>query len=36
MRTIVTIFRRELGAYLNSALGYIVAAVILFLDGLLF
>jgi ABC-2 type transport system permease protein len=36
MKTIVTIFRRELGAYLNSALGYIVAAVILFLDGLLF
>jgi len=30
------IFRREMGAYLRSPLGYIVAAVVLLIDGLLF
>jgi len=36
MRTMFTIFKRELGAYLNSPLGYVVAAIVLFIDGLLF
>ena len=30
------IFRREIGAYLRSPMGYVVAAVVLLLDGLLF
>ena len=36
MRATWIIFRRELGSYLTSAMGYIVAAVTLLLDGLLF
>ncbi len=36
MKPVWLIFRREMGAYLRSPLGYIVAAVVLLLDGLLF
>lgn len=36
MKPIALIIRRELGAYLRSPLGYIVAAVVLLIDGLLF
>ena len=36
MRAISVIFKRELGAYLRSPLGYIIAAAVLFIDGLLF
>lgn len=36
MRATWTIFRRELAAYLASPLGWIVAATVLLLDGLLF
>ncbi len=36
MRAVRVIFRRELGAYLTSTMGYVVAAVMLLLDGLLF
>ncbi|MBI4538929.1 MAG: ABC transporter permease subunit [Gemmatimonadetes bacterium] len=36
MRAIGIIFRRELAAYLTSPLGYIVAASVLLVDGLLF
>ena len=36
MYPITVILRRELAAYLKSPLGYIVAAIVLLLDGLLF
>jgi len=36
VRAITVILRRELGAYLKSPLGYIVASIVLLLDGLLF
>lgn len=36
MRPISIIFRRELAAYLRSPVGYIIAAVVLLFDGLLF
>jgi len=36
MKATLTIMKRELGAYLNSPLGYVVAAIVLFVDGLLF
>jgi len=36
MRTISIIFRRELGAYLHSPMGYVVAALLLLVDGILF
>lgn len=36
MKPITLILRRELGAYLRSPLGWVVAAVVLFIDGLLF
>jgi ABC-2 type transport system permease protein len=36
MGAVAIIFRRELGAYLTSAMGYVVAAVTLLLAGLLF
>ncbi len=36
MRAVSIIFRRELGEYLHSLLGYLVAAVVLLIDGLLF
>ncbi|MFH0902497.1 MAG: ABC transporter permease [Pseudomonadota bacterium] len=36
MRATSVIFRRELGAYLRSPLGYVVAAIALLLDGILF
>lgn len=36
MRSISIIFRRELGAYLRSPMGYIVAAILLLIDGALF
>ncbi|MBI4509848.1 MAG: ABC transporter permease subunit [Deltaproteobacteria bacterium] len=36
MRAISIIFRRELGAYLRSPIGYIVAAIVLLIDGILF
>lgn len=36
MRNALLVARRELGAYVRSPLGYIVAAVLLALDGLLF
>ena len=36
MRTISIIFRRELATYLRSPLGYIVAALLLLVDGVLF
>ena len=36
MRTIGIIFRRELAAYLHSPMGFVIAAVLLLIDGLLF
>ena len=36
MRVISIIFRRELGAYLRSPMGWVVAAAFLLLDGILF
>ena len=36
MRTISIIFRRELAAYLRSPMGYVVAALLLLMDGILF
>jgi ABC-2 type transport system permease protein len=36
MRAISIIYRRELGAYLRSPVGYIVAAIVLLIDGILF
>lgn len=36
MRTISIIFRRELAAYIRSPMGYVVAALLLFVDGILF
>lgn len=36
MRTISIIFRRELAAYLRSPMGYVVAALLLLVDGILF
>ena len=36
MRAISIIFRRELATYLRSPMGYVVAALMLFIDGVLF
>ena len=36
MRNIALLMRRELGGYLKSPMGYVVAALVLFVDGLLF
>ena len=36
MKSIALIIRREIGAYLRSPLGYVVVAVLLLIDGLLF
>ncbi|HNN95294.1 MAG TPA: ABC transporter permease [Pseudomonadota bacterium] len=36
MKPVWLIYRREMGAYLRSPLGYIVVAVVLLIDGLLF
>ena len=36
MRAISIIFKRELGSYLRSPVGWIVAAVLLLIDGVLF
>lgn len=36
MRTISIIFRRELSTYLNSSMGYVIAAILLMVDGILF
>lgn len=36
MNAVGVIFRREIGAYLRSPVGYLVAAAVLLLDGLLF
>lgn len=36
MRAISIIYRRELGAYLRSPLGWVIAAVVLLIDGILF
>lgn len=36
MRAVSVIFRRELGEYLHTILGYVVAAAVLLVDGLLF
>ena len=36
MRTISIIFRRELASYIRSPLGYVVAALLLLVDGVLF
>ncbi|HRC57888.1 MAG TPA: ABC-2 transporter permease, partial [Kofleriaceae bacterium] len=36
MRAISIIYRRELGAYLRSPLGWVVAAALLLVDGILF
>lgn len=36
MRAISIIYRRELGAYLRSPLGWVVASVLLLIDGILF
>jgi len=36
MRAASIVFRRELGAYLRSPVGYIVAALVLLIDGILF
>lgn len=36
MKTVLLIARRELGAYLRTMSGYVIIAVLLFLDGLLF
>jgi len=36
MSAIGLIFRREMGAFLRSPIGYVIAATVLFIDGLLF
>lgn len=36
MRTISIIFRRELSTYLHSSMGYVIAAILLMVDGILF
>lgn len=36
MRNISLMARRELGAFLKSPIGYVIAAIVLFVDGLLF
>jgi ABC-2 type transport system permease protein len=36
MKNVLLIARRELGAYLKSPLGYVIAALMLFVDGVLF
>ncbi len=36
MKNVALIARRELGAYLKSPMGYVIAAIVLFVDGLLF
>src|ERR1041385_3700306 len=36
MRAISIIFRRELGAYLRSPYGWVIASIVLLIDGLLF
>lgn len=36
MRNVWLLARRELGGYLKSPMGYVVAAIVLFVDGLLF
>lgn len=36
MQAIRIIFRRELGAYLRSPFGWVIAAILLFIDGILF
>ncbi|MBW2732405.1 MAG: ABC transporter permease [Deltaproteobacteria bacterium] len=36
MRNISLITRRELGAFLKAPIGYVIAAIVLFVDGLLF
>ena len=36
MTKVLLIARRELGAYLRSPLGYVIAAIVLLVDGLLF
>jgi gliding motility-associated transport system permease protein len=36
MRAISIVFRRELAAYLRSPIGYVVAALVLLIDGILF
>src|SRR5438132_9963571 len=36
MRAISIIFKRELGAYLRSPIGWVVAALLLLVDGILF
>ena len=36
MRATSIIFRRELGAYLRSPLGWVIASVLLLVDGILF
>ena len=36
MRAISTIFRREIGAYLRSPIGWVVASILLLIDGFLF
>ena len=36
MKNITLLARRELGAYIKSPMGYIIVAIVLFVDGLLF
>lgn len=36
MRNVALLARRELAAYLKSPMGYVIAAIVLFVDGLLF
>lgn len=36
MRNVALLTQRELGAYLRSPMGYVIAALVLFVDGLLF
>ena len=36
MRAISIIYRRELGAYLRSPYGWVIGAIVLLIDGLLF
>jgi len=36
MRNVALLARRELGAYFKSPMGYVIAAIVLFVDGLLF
>ena len=36
MRATSIIFRRELGSYLRSPIGWVIIAVLLFVDGILF